>query len=303
VRGFLMQEKQGQSPALSFEELFVNLELQSLIRLAPVIEELRLVKPYVNLVRQPDLKYSFQDLIDEFTSGPPGPTPRFALYNIQIIDGKIDFDDQPKQTKHAVSALKIGVPVISSLPAHLDIKVKPEFSALIDGAPFHLAGDSTTPFKDSLESTLAIKIDKLEIAKFLEYSPVALNFKLPSGQLNGKVTVSFKSAPKATPVLALSGDLNVNAGDRRRAAGQAAQLRCRRRRLRGFQQQAGTQIGEVPGPRSPCRNRPQGRIEPGQSGVAIGQQPAGPGKKRRRQAVHLPNRGVRPRRRNDPLQR
>jgi len=211
VRGFLMQEKQGQSPALSFEELFVNLELQSLIRLAPVIEELRLVKPYVNLVRQPDLKYSFQDLIDEFTSGPPGPTPRFALYNIQIIDGKIDFDDQPKQTKHAVSALKIGVPVISSLPAHLDIKVKPEFSALIDGAPFHLAGDSTTPFKDSLESTLAIKIDKLEIAKFLEYSPVALNFKLPSGQLNGKVTVSFKSAPKATPVLALAGDLNVNA--------------------------------------------------------------------------------------------
>ncbi len=211
VRGFLMREKQGQTAALSFEELFVNLELQSLFRLAPVIEELRLVKPYVNLVRQQDLKYSFQDLIDEFTSGPPGPTPRFALHNIQIIDGKIDFDDQPEQTKHSVTSLKIGLPFISSLPAHLAIKIKPEFAAVINGAPFHLAGDSTTPFTDSLESTLGIKIDKLEIAKFLEYSPVALNFKVPSGQLNGKVTVSFKSAPKAAPVLALSGDLNVNA--------------------------------------------------------------------------------------------
>ncbi|MGZ8467505.1 MAG: DUF748 domain-containing protein, partial [Candidatus Binatia bacterium] len=98
VRGFLMQEKQGQTAALSFEELFVNLELQSLIRLAPVLEELRLVKPYVNLVRQQDFKYNFQDLIDEFTSGPPGPTPRFAVHNIQIIDGKIDFDDQPERT-------------------------------------------------------------------------------------------------------------------------------------------------------------------------------------------------------------
>ena len=135
-------------------------------------------------------------MIDEFTSGPPGPTPRFALHNIQIIDGKIDFDDQPEQTKHSITALKIGVPFISSLPAYVEIKIKPEFSAVINGAPFHLTGDSTTPFKDSLESTLSIKLDKLEIAKYLEYSPVTLNFKVPSGQLNGKVTASFKSAPE-----------------------------------------------------------------------------------------------------------
>ena len=211
VRGFLMQEKQGPTPALSFDELFVNLELKSLIRLAPVIKELRLVKPYVNLVRHQDLKYNFQDLIDEFTSGPSGPTPKFALNNIQIIDGKIDFDDQPEQTKHSITALKIGVPFISSLPSDVEIKVKPEFAAVINGAPFHLIGDSTTPFKDSLESRLSFTLDKLEIAKYLEYSPVALNFKVPSGQLNGKITASFKSAPKTTPVLALSGDLNVNA--------------------------------------------------------------------------------------------
>jgi len=211
VRGFLMQEKQSQTPALSFDELFVNVELQSIIRLAPVIKELRLVKPYINLVRHQDLKYNIQDLIDEFTSGPSGPTPRFALNNIQLIDGKIDFDDQPEQTKHSINALKIGVPFISSLPADVEIKVKPEFSAVINGAPFHLAGDSTTPFKDSLESKLSMQLDKLEIAKYLEYSPVALNFKVPAGQLNGKITAKFKSAPKTGSVLALSGNLNINA--------------------------------------------------------------------------------------------
>src|SRR6185503_18819270 len=67
IRGFLMKERQGATPALSFDELFVNLELQSLIRLAPVIKELRLVKPYISVVRNNDLKYNFQDLIDEFT--------------------------------------------------------------------------------------------------------------------------------------------------------------------------------------------------------------------------------------------
>ena len=211
VRGFTMKERQSQTTAVSFDELLVDLDIRSLFRLAPVIEELRLAKPYVNLVRNAELKYNFQDLIDEFTAGPSGPTPRFALNNIQIIGGKIDFDDQPEQTKHAITDLKIGIPFISSIPAYFDIKVQPEFSAVINGAPFHLAGDSTTPFKDSLESTLSIKLDKLEIAKYLEYSPVALTFKVPSGQLNGKVTASFKSAPKTGPVLALSGDLNVNA--------------------------------------------------------------------------------------------
>ena len=211
LRGFAMKERQSQTTAISFDELLVDLDIRSLFRFAPVIEELRLAKPYVNLVRNTELKYNFQDLIDEFTSGPSGPTPRFALNNIQIIDGKIDFDDQPEQTKHAITDLKIGIPFISSLPAYFDIKVQPEFSAVINGAPFHLAGASTTPFKDTLESTLGVDIDKLEIAKYLEYSPVALNFKMPAGQINGKVSAAFKSAKNSPAVLSLSGNLAVYA--------------------------------------------------------------------------------------------
>lgn len=208
IRGFVMKERQSQTPAVSFDELFVNLELQSLFRLAPVIKELRLVKPYLGLVRNDDLKYNFQDLIDEFTSGPSGPTPRFALNNIEVIDGRIDFDDQPEKTKHTVSQIKIGVPFISSLPSYVDIKVKPEFSALINGAPFHLDG-AATPFKSSREGSLDININKLEIAKYLEYSPVTLNFKVPSGQLHGKLTASFRTAKNEPSVLSISGNLGL----------------------------------------------------------------------------------------------
>ena len=211
VRGFLMKERQAQTPAISFDELFVNLEAQSLFRLAPVIKELRLAKPYINLVRDQQRKYNFQDLLDEFTAKPPdpdAPKTRFALNNIEILEGKIEFEDRPENTKHTISQIKIGVPFISSLESHVDITVKPEFSARVNDAPFRLSGD-TKPFKDSLESSVGIEIEKLAVAKYLEYSPVALNFKVPSGELNGKLTASFRASKSGSSVLSITGNLGL----------------------------------------------------------------------------------------------
>ena len=208
IRGFLMKERQSAATAISFDELYVNLELQSLFRWGPVIKELRLVKPYINLVRNENRKYNYQDLIEEFMSGPSGPTPRFALKNIEIIDGKIDFDDRPEQTKHAITAINIGVPFISSIPSYVNINVQPHFSAVVNGAPFAIGGE-TKPFKDSHESTLHLNIDNLQIPKYLEYSPVELNFKVPSGQIDGKLTASVRTSKDQPPVLAISGDVAV----------------------------------------------------------------------------------------------
>jgi len=221
VRGFLMKERQSQTTAISFDEVFVNLDIRSLFRLAPVIQEFRLTKPYVNLVRDANYKYNFQDLIDEFTAGPSGPTPRFAVNNIEILDGRIDFDDRPEQTKHSITSLKLGIPFISSLPSYADITVKPQLAAVVNGAPIHFVGASTTPFKDSLESTLSLDINDVEIPKYLEYSPVTLNFKIPSGQLAGKITAVFKTSKSKPAVLSIRGNLGLKQFDMQQPTGAA----------------------------------------------------------------------------------
>ena len=206
VRGVLIKDRDGAAAAVSFEELYLNVELTSLFRWGLVLKELRLVKPYVNLVRGEDFKYNFQDLIDEFTSGPPGPTPRFSLSNIQIINGKIDFDDRPEQTKHSITAIRLGLPFISSLPSYSDIFVKPAFSALVNGAPLDIKGD-TKPFHDSQESVVQLNIDDLQIPKYLEYAPVKLNFTVPTGRIDGKLTVTFKTAKGKESILVVAGDI------------------------------------------------------------------------------------------------
>jgi uncharacterized protein involved in outer membrane biogenesis len=212
VRGFVMKERQGSATAVSFDELYANLELRSLFRWAPVFKEFRLTKPYINLIRNQDRTYNFTDLIDEFTKGPPkdppAPTPRFAVNNIQLIDGRIDFDDRPEQTKHVISSIRIGVPFISSIPSHVEITVEPALHALVNDAPLEIDGE-TKPFKDSRESTIHLDIDKLQIPKYVEYSPVELNFKVSSGQVNSKLTATFKTNKDKSSELSISGNVEI----------------------------------------------------------------------------------------------
>lgn len=206
VRGFLMKERQSNNTAISFDELYLNLQLSSLFRWGLVVRELRLVKPYISLIRNEDRSYNYQDLIKEFMSGPSGPTPRFALNNIEVVDGKIDFDDRPEQTKHTISAIRIGLPFISSLPSQVDIKVQPAFSANINGAPLSISGE-TKPFTDSRDSLFRLDIDNLVISHYLEYSPVELNFKVPSGKMHGRLTASFTHLKNKGSVLKISGNV------------------------------------------------------------------------------------------------
>src|SRR4029453_5941654 len=96
----------------------------------------------------------------------------------------------------------------SSLPSQVDITVQPAFYALVNGAPFQIDGQ-THPFKDSHESTIHFDIDKVQIPKYVEYSPVELNFKVPSGQLDGELTAAFRTIKDKGSVLSISGHAEI----------------------------------------------------------------------------------------------
>ncbi|HXG52511.1 MAG TPA: DUF748 domain-containing protein [candidate division Zixibacteria bacterium] len=207
IRGLAVRDRQDQTTALSVSEAYVNLESLSLFYRGPVIKELRVVGPYLHLIRNEDRTYNFTDLIREFTQGPPGPPPRFSLNNVEIVDGRIELDDLPEGVKHEVTALKLGVPFVSSLPYYADIKVRPVFSAIVNGAPVKIEAE-TRPFGASRESTIHLDIDNLQPAKYLEYSPVDLDFGVPAGRIDGRLTVSFRSPRGKPAALVLSGRLD-----------------------------------------------------------------------------------------------
>jgi hypothetical protein len=101
------------------------------------LDEVKVTKPHVRVVRNADRTYNFQDLVDEALAQPKseGPPQKFAVFNIQLFDGRIDFDDRAQKEKHEIADLRIGIPFISSLPAHVEVKVAPELAAKVNGAP------------------------------------------------------------------------------------------------------------------------------------------------------------------------
>ena len=181
LRGFLVRERQSDAPFASFDELHVNLAWTSIFRLAPVVDEIRLAKPHLRVVRNADRKYNFQDLLDAFLARPKSdaPAPKFALFNIQLNDGQIDFDDQAEKEQHALTELRIGMPFISSLLAHREIKVLPELAAKLNGAPLHLKGE-TLPFTDTHVTTLNVDLDAFDLTRLVDYLPFEPGARLRS---------------------------------------------------------------------------------------------------------------------------
>lgn len=227
-----LYEADNKTPAVKVHSAVLNLSIASIFHRALVLDELRLDQPEVQVIRiAPDVavnritnssvnvagesqlnslagRYNFSDVLERLNAAPKSDTPfNFSLANIQIKNGTILFQDQPLKKKTKLDQIELGIPFISNFPSAIDSFVLPALSARIDGATIALKGRSK-PFIDDLETTLAIDVDHLELAHYVEYFPASLPIKLQSAQLTTELDLTFSKKNKQAEVI-LSGDVNV----------------------------------------------------------------------------------------------
>jgi uncharacterized protein involved in outer membrane biogenesis len=215
ARGLKVKDRSGPETFVSCDEIFLNLQSMSLFRLALILQEVRLTKPYLRVVRNQDQSYNFSDLIEKKETKPldkekskPSKPLRFSLNNISINNGSIDFSDEPEEIKHTVRELQIGIPFLSNIPSYIQIFVQPHLSAIINGTPYKIEG-KTKPFAESRESSFDININDLNIPYYLTYVPVKMNFKVASALLDTQAKISFIETKNKKPSITISGDVNL----------------------------------------------------------------------------------------------
>jgi uncharacterized protein involved in outer membrane biogenesis len=224
VEGFQIFEADGSTPFAGFQRLYVNAQISSVFRRAPIIKEIGLESLRVHVVRTKatadswgDLgaAYNFSDIVARLTAAPKTPRPpappdaappRFSLNNLHLDDAAVIFDDRPTGDHHEVTGLTIGVPFASTLPVYLDSFVEPGLKVRIDGTPFAIQG-RTKPFKDSLETVLELRLQALDLTRYVPFVPLRLPFRVDSARLSLALDIGFVRPRQDAPRLTVKGDV------------------------------------------------------------------------------------------------
>lgn len=213
------------SPQASFQRLFIDMELQSIVRLAPVVDALQLEGLQLNLKHTGDGHYDVDDVLARFATQPDqsAASPlHYALYNLVLSDAALVFIDAPRKAVHRLSHLNLSVPFLSNLDSKRDVQVQPRLAFDLNGSQFDSSA-SATPFAQTRQADAQLVVKKFDLTPYIAYLPATLPVRLQSAVLDADLKLSFEQLQQ--PLVRLSGQFSasgVRLAQAVRRAGQTA---------------------------------------------------------------------------------
>ncbi|MDM0103930.1 DUF748 domain-containing protein [Variovorax sp. J22R24] len=200
----------GSQPQVAIRRIYVDAELQSILRLAPVIDAVTIDSPAIQLTHLADGKYDIDDILAKLAPKPDAPKsepPRFAIYNIGISGGSVNFEDQTVKRTHELRDFVLNVPFLSNLASQREVKTEPRLAFVLNGSKFDSAA-STTPFADNRKTDAQLSFQDLDLVPYLGYIPGGLPVALKAGKLDAEIKVDFEQA--ATTGLKITGTIGAH---------------------------------------------------------------------------------------------
>jgi hypothetical protein len=202
-------EEQGGGPFVSIGRLAASLSPASIYKRALILHRVSVDAPSISFARLAANRYSFNDIIERQKAKPKKESKgefHFSINNITLDNGSLDFDDRAVGggRKHTVRNLKVAVPFISNIPYLVEKYTDPHISALVNGAPFSFSG-KVKPLSKSLETSVHIGLQHLDLPGYVAYVPVMPPADLASGKLTIDTDVSYRVSTDKKPELAIKG--------------------------------------------------------------------------------------------------
>ena len=224
VRGLSIASQDGQSSQVQVARIYIDAELQSLWRLAPVIDALQVDDPVIHVTQTAPGKYDFDDVLARLAQAPqpqdkPSSPLRFALYNIALQGGAIEFNDRTVDKTHELRQLTLDVPFLSNFAADREVKVTPRLAFELNGSTFD-SGARSTPFAQSRQTDLKLQVHGFDLAPFAVYIPESVPVRLKTGTLSADLKLDFEET-NATPQVKISGGVELQGVQATDTAGQA----------------------------------------------------------------------------------
>jgi hypothetical protein len=190
------------SPQLYIKRFYIDAELQSLVRLAPVVDAITLDAPRLSLTHLGAGRYDVDDILTRLKESankevkkPDDTFLRFALYNLALSGGAVDFSDKSTGKTHELRDLQVKLPFLSNLDSMRSVLVQPQLAFILNGSRFDSSAQGT-PFAQTRKTEATLKLSNLDLATYLAYVPSSLPVKLMSAVLNADLKVAFEQSPR-----------------------------------------------------------------------------------------------------------
>jgi hypothetical protein len=167
VRGLALTEPDGRRFA-AWDELYVNFQASSLFRRAWTFKEIRLQKPFGEVILLKDGRLNFANMLEAPTNAAPKPSapadiPRVTIFQLQITNGFAALEDRTRRSVFHTEYRPINL-VVRNFSTRPDSDTPYSFRAESDaGRSVTWAGDFTVqPLRSSghLEVT-AVQLPRL----------------------------------------------------------------------------------------------------------------------------------------------
>ncbi|MGA0569290.1 DUF748 domain-containing protein [Variovorax sp. VNK109] len=202
---------EGAPPQLTVQRIYIDGELQSLLRLAPVVDAVQVDEPLVRLRHLGAGRYDIDDVLQKLSGGvepeKPADPLRFALYNLAIQGGSLDFQDDSVGKTHALRDFALGVPFLSNLPSQREVKVLPRLAFSLNGSRFDSTAEGT-PFDETRKTDAAFRLNGFDLSPYLAYLPASLPVRLKTASVDADMKVYFEQVPQMA--VRLSGTVQIS---------------------------------------------------------------------------------------------
>ncbi len=226
VHGLRVADASGAHDQFALQRLYIDAELQSLLRLAPVIDTIAIEQPRLTLRHLGDGRYDIDDILQRLARpapAEPGDPQRFSLYNISVLGGEVSFVDEPVKVTHHLDKLALEVPFLSNLPSRREVVTQPRLSFELNGSAFDSRA-SSTPFAGDRQTEASLDIPALDLAPYLPYWPAAWPARPTAGVLALALKLAFEQHERPRVVLSGSATLSKLRVEQIRRGGPSAEL-------------------------------------------------------------------------------
>ena len=187
---------------LTLKHLSADLSGSTLTEMAPIVESITVDGFNMNLNANEANNKEAKEAIEKAPADASTSSglPAFSLANVRVTNSSVRLTNAQNGADVKITDIDFALPILSTLPSSSKASINPKLSLKVDGTPINAEGTLKGE-----TATMAVKIDKLNVAKLLKAAPVTLPVAVEKASASCDLHVSFDMPKSGVSGIKVSG--------------------------------------------------------------------------------------------------